>query len=794
MKHKILSFLISKRAAVISLVIYSLLMALATLVEKFYGTPVAKALIYYSPVFILLQALMIANFIGITWKYKLYTRHKISYSVIHLALIVILSGALVTHFFGKEGILHIREGEKTAEVILKRGEKQEAFTLPFEMELLDFKLVRYPGSQSPSSYESYLRIHIDGQTRDEKIFMNNVLDLKGYRFYQASYDPDEQGTILSFNHDQAGRRITYFGYSMLFIGLLGSLLDPHSRFRKLWKRMNQPYTVVLIAAMLTLNVQPASAEGALIAPEHAEKFGLLPMQSNNGRIIPINTFASELVRKFKVHKMLGNLTPDQFLLSILAYPSDWSIIPLIEVKDADIATQYGWEGQRISYRNAFDTHGQYLLTSVIEEIYHKDPSERTRQDKEMLKIDDRINLFHTLLSGRMLRIFPNLNDTVQLRWMAPGEAELASSLTEILPTWHQYLQEVRAAGKSGNWQQADKLLDEIYHYQFYNCYGNLIHPKQLQTETLYNKLNLPRVCQFGYLILGMLLLVLVLINGSKDRSTPKWRIVYNLLSCGILVFFLIHAATLGMRWYISGYAPWSNSYETMLSLAWAGTLCGFIFGHRNPVVRALATLFGGIVLFVSGLNWMDPQITPLVPVLKSPWLMAHVASLVMAYGFLGISCMIGTTYLLLSISDKPATKRHLAQLTLINELSIYLGTTLLTIGIFLGAIWANESWGRYWSWDPKETWALITMVIYATVLHIRWFGKGDTDLAFNLHTQLSFLSVLMTFLGVNYFLSGMHSYGSHDALANIPWWAYLIFLLVFVLPGTLAYWKQSKRK
>ena len=791
MKHSISSFFTSRRAAIWMLVVYSVLMAVATLVEKFYGTPTAKAAIYYSPIFILLHLLMILNFVGITWKNRLFRPTKLSYAAIHLALIVVLAGALVTHLFSKEGIMHIREGEKTSQVLLKKGNHQEAFALPFEIELLDFQLVRYPGSQSPSSYESYLRIHIDGHTRTEKIYMNNVLDLKGYRFYQASYDPDELGTILSFNHDQAGRRITYFGYTLLFMGLIASLFDPNARFRKLWKQMNRPVAVVLIA-MLSLQAPSASAQQALIAPQHAEQFGMLPIQSHHGRIIPANTFASELVRKFKIKKILGNLSADQFLLSVLSHPSQWTAVPIVEVKDENIAAHYGWTTPRISYQDAFGSDGRYKLTSAIEAIYHKDPSERTRHDKEMLKIDDRINLLHALLSGDMLRIFPNPADSIGQRWMTPGETQVVKGNEPAQSLWHSYLHEVVKATQSGDWSEADRQLHHLHRYQVENCPSSLIHSEKLRTEALYNRLNAPRICQFGYLISGILLLVLALAYSSKSHLSKKASQAAKVLTAVILLFFLLHTAALGMRWYISGYAPWSNSYETMLSLAWAGTLCGFIFGRRHPLVRALATLFGGIVLFVSGLNWMDPQITPLVPVLKSPWLMAHVASLVMSYGFLGISCMIGTAYLLLSLSSKPNVKQLLPQLTLINEISLYLGTTLLTIGIFLGAVWANESWGRYWSWDPKETWALITMVVYTAVLHARWFKKSNTDLAFNLASQTAFLSVLMTFLGVNYFLSGMHSYGSHDALANIPWWAYTLFLLIFIVPAALAFANRAR--
>ena len=798
MKNSFIQALSEKKTTLILLVIYAVLMAIATIVEKFYGTPIAKGLIYYSPVFILLQLLMILNFIGVTVKNNLINRRKWSYLIIHLSFMAILSGAFLTHLMGKEGILHLREGEKTNQLIIQNGKEQILEELPFEVELTDFKLVRYPGSQSPSSYESYLKIYINGEIQQEKIYMNNVLDLKGYRLFQASYDQDEKGSILSVNHDAVGRNVTYTGYTLLFIGLAFMLFDKHSRFRRLWKQLKYGSFAVFCLLFQLLSRTEAQAQDVVISEAHAKQFGTLPMQSANGRIIPINTFASEIVRKFKVKEVIGDLTPDQFLLSVLTYPSDWALIPLFEVKEEELSHRYGWKEGRIAYRDAFDAKGDYMLSGIIEKIYRKNPSERTRTDKELLKIDDRINIFHELLSNRMLRIFPSKRDTVNYRWAASGEvmaldsAQLSKEAVQILALSNHYLIKVKEASLSHQWAQADSVLNEIKNYQLQNCQGQLIKPKKLEAEVFYNDMNLHRICRMGYLIIGGILILLTLRTGGVLHQMPQWekRLQMILLS-GAFFFFLLHTLNLGLRWYISGYAPWSNSYETMVALSWAGVLCGFVFVNRNRLVTSLAALFGGIILFVSGLSWMDPQITPLVPVLKSPWLMAHVASLVMSYGFLGISCMIGTAYLLLCRSRKESTQKMLTQLTIINELSMTLGLALLAVGIFLGAIWANESWGRYWSWDPKETWALITMVIYTGVLHYQWFKKGEHSRTFNLLSQWSVLSILMTFLGVNYFLSGMHSYGSHDALSAIPIWAYLVFGLFFIAPAILAYTKRN---
>lgn len=789
MNNRLLQIISSRKATLAFLVAYVILMATATIIEKFHGTPTAKALIYYSPLFFFLQFLMVLNFICITIKHRLISNRKWTYLVIHSALIVMLGGAMVTHLYGKEGMLHLREGARSGQILLKQGKQQITYQLPFEVELIDFKLTRYPGSQSPSSYESLLKIHHHEKSFEQKVYMNNVLDFQGFRFYQASYDQDEKGSILAVNYDVPGRTLTYAGYIMLFLGLALMVFDKHTRLRRLWKLISNRNGMCLCLAFFSFKGN-ATTQEPLIDATHAAQFSQLPMQSNNGRIIPLHTFASEVVRKFKAKAVIGNLTPEQFLLSVMVYPNDWSMIPLIEVNETELSARFKWKGKRISYRDAFDSKGNYRLADDMEQIYTKNPSERTRLDKELLKIDDRINLFHELLTRRTPRIFPNPSDTILHRWLAFDEAMQHPATSNQAVLFSQYLHQIAEAGKSSHWSAADSLLHLVGSIQQQQSKEEHINPKRLKMEVVYNQLNLPKLCRIGYLLLGMCMII-TYFTLSASSGYPS-QTIRKVLTSAIGFFFLLHTIGLAMRWYISGYAPWSNSYETMVFLAWAGVLCGFIFLKTNFLVTSLATLFGGIVLFVSGLSWMDPQITPLVPVLKSPWLMSHVAALVMAYGFLGICAMIGITYLFLSVSKKASISPLLRQLSLINELSMILGTSLLAVGIFLGAVWANESWGRYWSWDPKETWALITMIVYAIVLHLRWFMKKKDDRLFNLLAQESFLSILMTFLGVNYFLSGMHSYGSHDALSAIPVWAYVTFILCFIVPGILSYSKRNK--
>lgn len=800
MKEKLIGFLSSYKAAIILMAIYAILMAIATFVEDSFGTEVAKAIIYYSPLFILLQVAMVANFIGITVKRKLFVMRKWGYVLVHLSFIVILTGAMVTHLIGKEGMLHLREGEKSNIILVKDGKRHVEKQLPFEVELLDFTLTRYPGSKSPSAYESLLKLHVNGNSFEKLVYMNHVLDLQGFRFFQASYDPDEQGSILSVSYDVAGRRITYTGYAILYVGLLGCIIGKGSRFRRLSRQLKSLHAVLLGLLLMGITI-PAQAVN--IPLSHAEKFGNLPMQDPHGRIIPMNTFASELYRKLHLNEneVVKGMTEDQILLNLFVEPSVWANKPLLMIEEADVRSTYTNGKEFMSYRDGFDAKGMYRYSNEVESAYQKNPALRSRLDKELLKLDEKINLLHQLFNYQLIRIFPVPTDSLNHHWLAAGDShsELNKETSvEVLKLFNDYRMAVLKAGTSDDWTAADKALDNIQSYQDKNLAGLVIHKDRLAAEVKYNRLNLLSICKKGYLIMGGILLVLSFIGWFRKEEKLSSKTIKILLIIGVVACFVCHTYCIGMRGYISGHAPWSNSYETMIFLSWTGIFAGFIFGRHNFTAFALSTLFGGVVLFVSSLNWMDPEITPLVPVLKSPWLMFHVATLMMAYGFLGIGCMIATTNLVaasfVTKNNQDMISKRILSLSIVTELALIIGLALMMVGIFLGAVWANESWGRYWSWDPKETWALITAVVYAVVLHLRWFEKERNDFRFNLLTQWSLLSVLMTYFGVNYLLSGMHSYGNTSGLAGLPIWVYVVVFIFFILPGVAAYKNKKQLK
>ena len=811
-------FLSSYKATITLLLIYTVGLATATFVEKWMGPEAARMLIYYSPLFFFLQFLLVVNFILILLRRHFIQRKKWAMLVIHCALVFILMGAITTFLFGKEGQVHIREGEKTDQMVMHTSKGVKTETLPFVLELTDFRLIRYPGSQSPSSYESDLLVHVDGEVREAKVFMNNVLDVKGYRFFQASYDQDEMGTILSVNRDVGGRTVTYTGYLMLVTGFILMFFIPNSRFRKLQQQLKEVRKGALIPVFLMIavfgsaqdmlgrstavvsdNMQDIPAGSMVeavqqnrIPPEHAARFGVLPVQFR-GRTMPLNTFSSEILRKVHKEQIFGDLNSDQFLLGLLALPQMWMQVPFITLPDKEISARYNLPEEYVPYYHLFDPQGNYRLLPQLQEIYHRPADRRTSSEKELIKLDERVNILYQLLNHTMPGIYPDPNDPSHT-WYAPGDNLSVFSeadSTFITQSFEQYLAEVRQALGTGDWSKADEALDVIKTYQLENDKVSLIQPKKLQAEFRYNRMDLFNRTKLGYFISGGLLLIVALMQLLREK---RWkRYTAAALTVCIVLLFLCHMFGMGMRWYISGYAPWSNSYETMVYVSWATVLAGFIFGQRSTLTRALATLFGGVILFVAALNWMDPQINTLVPVLKSPWLMFHVAVIVAAYGFFGISFLLGITNLSIMAFAKntPSLPYRIKELSIINNMSLLVGLILMTTGTFIGAVWANESWGRYWGWDPKETWALITVVVYSMVTHLHLVKKWNSQWLFNLLSVFAFVSVLMTFLGVNYFLSGMHSYGHTEGVSSVFMYIGVAFAALGIL-GILSYGKRSR--
>jgi len=318
---------------------------------------------------------------------------------------------------------------------------------------------------------------------------------------------------------------------------------------------------------------------------------------------------------------------------------------------------------------------------------------------------------------------------------------------------------------------------------------------KIKAELLYNRLLIFNKLIGWYFMIGLILLVLLLIKVFRPKMNLKWPIRIGI---GLIILgFVFHVFGLGLRWYIAGHAPWSNGYESMVYIAWAIVLAGVLLARKSHITLAATSVLAGWILIVAVMNWLDPQITNLVPVLKSYWLMIHVSVITASYGFLFLGAMLGLINLFLIIArgnSKPNDNITftLKELSAVNEFSLTIGIFLLSIGTFLGGIWANESWGRYWGWDAKETWSLISILIYSFVLHMRKIKGLQSLFAYNLASVFASFSIIMTFFGVNFYLSGLHSYAQGDPVP-IPIWVY-ISVFVLILIATVAYYRHDEKE
>lgn len=673
--------------------------------------------------------------------------------------------------------------------------------LPFALELVDFQIDRYPGSNSPSSYASevILRDEQKGLNEPFRVYMNHILQHRGFRFFQSSYDQDERGTILSVSYDP-GTPVTYIGYLLLGIGLFVNFLNPQSRFRVLSRLVKkvQEQKAALTALLLFFVLAPVALQAQHSHPidntavfkinaEHADKFGKLLVQDSQGRIKPVNTMAHEVLNKVVRKSSLLGLNANQIILGMIAQPAAWQQVDMIRIKHPVLKATLGLEEheKRASFADFFDPHThQYKLSNPVEGAKRKRPAEHDKFDKELIKVDERLSICYMVYIGHLTQIFPLQNDPnhTWVSYAGAGNSLFGEEKTAVSDMWTNYINAVNSAITNGNWQAADEALDKIAAYQ--QQYGAAVLPSsaKIKAEIFLHNADLFGRLSPVYLLTGLVLLIIGYIKVFRVRSNFKRTVM---ILSGILVAgFVVHTLGLALRWYVSGHAPWSNGYESMIYIAWATVLAGVIFAKREPMPLAATSVLAGLILFVAHLSWMDPQITNLVPVLKSYWLMIHVSMITASYGFLGLGAILAFITLLLFVFKTAKNARRvelsIKELTMMNEQTLIIGLVLITIGNFLGAVWANESWGRYWGWDPKETWALVTILIYSAVIHFRLIPKLKSFYAFNVGALLAFFSVIMTYFGVNYYLSGLHSYAQGDPVP-IPTFVYYTVATVFLV-------------
>ncbi|EAL0297273.1 cytochrome C biogenesis protein [Campylobacter jejuni] len=673
--------------------------------------------------------------------------------------------------------------------------------LPFDIYLRDFVLDRYPGSMSPASYASEITVKNNNENFDYRIFMNNVLDYDGYRFYQSSYDQDEKGTVLSVNKDP-GKIPTYIGYFLLCLGMFMNFLNPHSRFRTLARLINKDTlkhaSVIIFILLLSFGSEKTFAQDLnltlpVVNTNHAKALATLIVQkSADGRMVPFDTLSREILEKIHQSDSYKGQNSNAVMLSMLVDVDKWQMEPFIlmpqnqAVRDAIANILEIPSTKYISYKDFFDENNRYKLQKYVENANRKNPNARGFFDKEIIKLDERANVVNLVFSGELFKFIPVQNNPNNV-WLAPFSAVTTLKGDEghiVLALIQNYFSAVENAFKDGNWTRADEGLKFIKEYQEKIGYKVMPSKTKVEMEIFSNKAEIFVKLAPVYLIAGFLLLILVF----SKMVVPNLKIsfIFKVVYVLNVLAFVIHTVGLGLRAYLSGHAPWSNGYESMVYIAWALSLSGIFFSRKSPIALSLTSILSGVVLMVAHLSEMNPQITNLVPVLNSYWLSIHVSVITASYGFLGLCALLGIFTLFLMCFLKKDGKynlnilRNITEATRINEMAMIFGLCLLTVGNFLGAIWANESWGRYWSWDSKETWALVSILVYAAILHLRMIPKYCNQFVFALWSMFAYWVIIMTYFGVNYFLTGLHSYAAGEA-AQIPNYVYWGFALMVVL-------------
>ena len=722
-----------------------LILITATIVESSKGTAFVRQHIYTSAWFVVLwAALVVAAAVYIVLR-KNKSNICTSVLLVHASFLVILLGAFTSWNMAESGTIHLRQNETTSTMKDEEGKTKE---LGFEVSLKNFNVVNYPGTDAPMDYVTMLTAN----TQEIKVSMNNIGSFDGYRFIQSGYDSDMQGTTLGVYHDPWGIGITYTGYALLFISLIATMVSKETRMRHLYRKAlslqgAKAWAVTALLAVSSFATSANAQEMVKIDGDIADDFGKICVLYNS-RITPINTVATSFVTKLCGKPTWDGLSSNQVFAGWIFDVPYWETVKMIEIKEKKAQELLGINGKWASFDDFWDSYNNYKLDAPLKKAY-KDGD--TKLQKQLRDADEKFNIIRMLYGGEMLKMFPYAGKQGHMQWFAPGQPLGNLKLDEkelvFIKKSMDYLAESIITGDKA---RAEEIAKKIYSYQ--HVRGKAVVPTKFRiyTETFYNKTNAQRLPVMLYLTLSLLLAIVstLSLNNGKQKKT---RLVSSVLTWVMLIHTTL---LLVLRWFVSGHLPMSNGYETMQFMAWATLIVTLVMQKRFLPVKQFGPLLSSFALLVAMITDGNPQITQLMPVLQSPLLSVHVMVIMFSYALFGLTALIGLQGLIAHHRKQEEKEQQLAALS---QFLLYPAVALIAIGIFIGAIWANVSWGRYWSWDSKETWALITMLIYSVPLHadIKWLRKAQH---MHIYMLLAFLSVLMTYFGVNYFLSGMHSY------------------------------------
>lgn len=745
-----------KRTAFSLLGILLLILTIATILEKIYGTDFVNEYIYSSVPFVILWGVTAITSLLYIIKSKLHRQPVIF--LLHLSLLFILAGAFTTWIYGEQGTMRVRQGEQQTSFTDSKGISHQ---LPFSITLNQFEIIYYKGTLAPMDFISHISVADKDCHRQiqGKVSMNHIFSYQHYRFYQSGYSEDNEGSVFSVSHDPYGIGITYAGYTLLLLSTVFFFFSPQSRFRQLLKSplLHRSLTVILLLFAFSLNsnfLKANSTSPKVLPREVAEHFGDLYILYNN-RICPLQTFARDFTVKLYGSSSYKGLTPEEVLTGWLFYYDSWKNEPIIRIKSNEARKLLEIEGNYARLKNYISTINEYKLEKMMNHIRS---GEQVTDKRGIEEADEKFNIINLVCTGAMMKIFPCRNIAGKtLEWYSQSDQlpqDMDNDKWVFIRKSMSYVNEMIVMKK---YNDACLLLEKIKKYQQKECDGLLPADNKFKAEKIYNQFDYSKSVAMACICIGLICFIYYChCMASQKRTSRKAIIILNIL---LWIVFTYLSAAICLRGYVSNHLPLSNGFETMQFMAWCTLLLTFLLQRKFAMLLPFGFLLCGLTLMVSMLGESNPQITQLMPVLQSPLLSIHVVVIMIAYSLLAFIMLNGVTAVILHQSQKEC-KEQIERLQIISQIILYPAIFLLAIGIFIGAVWANVSWGRYWGWDPKEVWALITMLVYALALHPRslpWFHR---TMFFHVFCITAFITVLITYFGVNFLLGGMHSYAN----------------------------------
>ena len=745
-----------KRTAFSLLGILLLILTIATILEKIYGTDFVNEYIYSSVPFVILWGVTAITSLLYIIKSKLHRQPVIF--LLHLSLLFILAGAFTTWIYGEQGTMRVRQGEQQTSFTDSKGISHQ---LPFSITLNQFEIIYYKGTLAPMDFISHISVADKDCHRQiqGKVSMNHIFSYQHYRFYQSGYSEDNEGSVFSVSHDPYGIGITYAGYTLLLLSTVFFFFSPQSRFRQLLKSplLHRSLTVILLLFAFSLNsnfLKANSPSPKVLPREVAEHFGDLYILYNN-RICPLQTFARDCRIKLYGSSSYKGLTPEEVLTGWLFYYDSWKNEPIIRIKSNEARKLLEIEGNYARLKDYISTINEYKLEKMMNHIRS---GEQVTDKRGIEEADEKFNIINLVCTGAMMKIFPCRNIAGKtLEWYSQSDQlpqDMDNDKWVFIRKSMSYVNEMIVMKK---YNDACLLLEKIKKYQQKECDGLLPADNKFKAEKIYNQFDYSKSVAMACICIGLICFIYYChCMASQKRTSRKAIIILNIL---LWIVFTYLSAAICLRGYVSNHLPLSNGFETMQFMAWCTLLLTFLLQRKFAMLLPFGFLLCGLTLMVSMLGESNPQITQLMPVLQSPLLSIHVVVIMIAYSLLAFIMLNGVTAVILHQSQKEC-KEQIERLQIISQIILYPAIFLLAIGIFIGAVWANVSWGRYWGWDPKEVWALITMLVYALALHPRslpWFHR---TMFFHVFCITAFITVLITYFGVNFLLGGMHSYAN----------------------------------